>query len=105
MVGEPEVTRESESKSLPALRWGAAICCGTEKTTRSYTSRRFLRCASVRFWMSDESWTRAGFFADSGWRVDPGIEFKVRVPGSVGAVFFFGRDLRAGRNAFYATAF
>lgn len=46
----------------------------------------------------------SGVFADSGWRVDPGIELKVKVLGSVEAVFYFGRDLRAGRNAFYGTA-
>lgn len=46
----------------------------------------------------------SGNFASSGWRWDPGIECKVRVLGSVEVVFFFGRDLRAGRNAFYATA-
>jgi len=42
------------------------------------------------------------FFA-KGWLVDPGIQCKFRVLGSVTIVFSYGRSLRSGRNAFYTT--
>lgn len=38
-----------------------------------------------------------------GWMTDTGIQAKLRVLG-VGVVFIYGRDLRLGRNTFYATA-
>jgi hypothetical protein len=43
-------------------------------------------------------------FVPAGWMWDPGIQCKVRVLGSVTLVLSYGRDLRAGRNAFFANA-
>ncbi len=42
-------------------------------------------------------------FVSEGWLWDPGVQCKVRVLGSFGIVFSFGKDLRSGRNAFYTT--
>lgn len=59
----------------------------------------------------------AGPFLDSGkiydpseslgskkWLWDTGVQFSVRVLGSFGVVFIYGKDLRSGRNTWYATA-
>jgi hypothetical protein len=38
-----------------------------------------------------------------GWLVDAGVQTRLRVAGSVGVVLSYGRDLRQGRGAFFAT--
>ncbi len=51
---------------------------------------------------------KLGPFVDTGrttgtkWMWDTGAQAKVRVPGGVTAVFIYGKDLRSGRNTFYA---
>jgi hypothetical protein len=45
----------------------------------------------------------SGNFDSKKWLWDPGVQFKVRVLASLTAVFSYGKDLRTGRNAFYAT--
>jgi hypothetical protein len=45
----------------------------------------------------------SGLFGSQGWLWDPGVQCKLRVMG-VTLVMSYGRDLRGGRNAFYAMA-
>lgn len=42
-------------------------------------------------------------FGSRQWLVDTGFELKVQAPGGATVGFFFGKDLRTGRNAFYGT--
>lgn len=46
----------------------------------------------------------SGLFGSQRWLWDAGAQCKVRVLGSVTVVLSYGRDLRGGRNVFYATA-
>ena len=41
--------------------------------------------------------------APDKWLCDTGMQAKVRVLGSMAVVFSYGKDLRSGRNAFFAT--
>ncbi len=45
----------------------------------------------------------SGPFGEKEWLWDTGAELKVRVLGGVQAVLTYGKDLRTGRNTFYAT--
>lgn len=45
----------------------------------------------------------SGDFGSRGWLLDTGLELKVQVLGSATIELFFGKDLRTGANAFYAT--
>jgi hypothetical protein len=46
----------------------------------------------------------SGLFGSQRWLWDTGAQCKVRVLGAVTVVLIYGRDLRGGRNVFYATA-
>ncbi len=41
-------------------------------------------------------------YGETGWLCDAGLQIKVLLPGGVGFTFVWGRQLRTGRNAFYA---
>ncbi|HEV2176628.1 MAG TPA: tetratricopeptide repeat protein [Terriglobia bacterium] len=43
-------------------------------------------------------------FGSRAWLWDPGIELRLTVLGGTEILFTYGRDLRGGRNAFYATS-
>jgi hypothetical protein len=45
----------------------------------------------------------SGLFGSRRWLWDAGVQSKVRVLGSLTIVLSYGRDLRGGRNVFYAT--
>lgn len=45
----------------------------------------------------------SGVIGDQRWLVDAGVEAKLRVLGAVSIVISYGRDLRNGRGAFFAT--
>lgn len=45
----------------------------------------------------------SGFFGSGGWLWDPGAALKVRVLGSVGAVFSYARDVPTNSHAFYVS--
>lgn len=45
----------------------------------------------------------SGDFGSRRWLFDAGLEIKVEVLGTASIEFFFGKDLRTGANAFYAT--
>lgn len=45
----------------------------------------------------------SGLFGSQRWLWDAGAQCKLRVLGSVQVVLIYGRDIRAGRNAFYGT--
>ncbi len=45
----------------------------------------------------------SGVIGDSRWLVDTGVQAKLRVLGAVSIVLSYGRDLRNGRGAFFAT--
>ncbi|MGH9327715.1 MAG: hypothetical protein ACRD2B_13680 [Terriglobia bacterium] len=45
----------------------------------------------------------SGDFGSRGWLVDTGVELKLEVLGGATVELFFGKDLRTGANAFYAT--
>ena len=46
----------------------------------------------------------AGIFGSQRWLWDTGVQLKVSVSSTVTVAFSYGKDLRSGRNAFYATA-
>ena len=46
----------------------------------------------------------AGVFGSQRWLWDTGVQLKVSVFSTVTVAFSYGKDLRSGRNAFYATA-
>jgi tetratricopeptide (TPR) repeat protein len=46
----------------------------------------------------------SGLFGSQRWLWDTGAQCKIRVLGSVTLVLSYGRDLRGGKNTFYATA-
>jgi hypothetical protein len=45
----------------------------------------------------------SGFFGSRRWLWDAGAQCKIQVLGSLNVVLSYGRDLRGGHNAFYAT--
>lgn len=45
----------------------------------------------------------SGDFGSRRWLVDTGLELKIQVLGGAAVEFFFGKDLRTGKNAFYGT--
>lgn len=46
----------------------------------------------------------SGLFGSQRWLWDSGLQCKVRILGSVSAVFSYGRNLRGGKGVFYGTA-
>jgi tetratricopeptide (TPR) repeat protein len=47
----------------------------------------------------------SGLFGSQRWQWDSGLQCKVRILGSVTAVFSYGRNLRGGKGVFYGTVF
>ena len=67
-----------------------------ENSVFSFTAGPFLDCGRIY----DES----GSLGSKKWLWDTGVQVGVRVLGSFGFTFIYGKDLRSGGNHFYSTA-
>jgi Tetratricopeptide repeat len=59
------------------------------------------RLSSGPFLDTGRVYNRRTSFGFENWLCDAGIQAKVRILGALTVVFFYGRDLRSGRNTFY----
>lgn len=62
----------------------------------SFSAGPFLDCGRI--------YDASGSLGSKKWLWDTGVQFGVRVLGSFGLVFIYGKDLRSGRNVFYSAA-
>jgi hypothetical protein len=71
---------------------------------RTIYDAAFLKVKLGPFLDSGKITDPSGFFGSNRWLWDTGVRLKVSIFSTVTVAFSYGKDLRGGRNAFYATA-